>query len=194
MIYGVPKILKYGGSAADVTGVMIDDMDHMVTTAVTSVFGTMLNFAVSKEPPDSPIVNGEPHIAGSVGFIGTVSGVVFVYSTASFAKRVTRGLLGLKDAEPSGDEIINDAVGEITNMVVGNIKSRLADRGMKCILTIPSVMRGSHFTIEPTSASQRRVCIYRCDGKAVVAINTPTTPVSPEQFVAGLIIAGYLVN
>jgi hypothetical protein len=33
-----------------------------------------------------------------------------------------------------------------------------------------------------------------CAGKAVVAINTPTTPVSPEQFTAGLIIAGYLVN
>jgi hypothetical protein len=33
-----------------------------------------------------------------------------------------------------------------------------------------------------------------CSGKAIVAINTPTTPVSPEQFVAGLIIAGYLVN
>jgi len=33
-----------------------------------------------------------------------------------------------------------------------------------------------------------------CAGKAVVSINTPTTPVSPEQFNAGLIIAGYLVN
>ena len=33
-----------------------------------------------------------------------------------------------------------------------------------------------------------------CAGKAVVTINTPTTPVSPEQFAAGLIIAGYLVN
>src|ERR1044072_6226156 len=33
-----------------------------------------------------------------------------------------------------------------------------------------------------------------CAGKANVAINTPTTPVTPEQFNAGLIIAGYLVN
>jgi hypothetical protein len=33
-----------------------------------------------------------------------------------------------------------------------------------------------------------------CAGKALVAINTPTTPVTPEQFNAGLIIAGYLVN
>jgi hypothetical protein len=33
-----------------------------------------------------------------------------------------------------------------------------------------------------------------CAGKAAVAINTPTTPVTPEQFNAGLIIAGYLIN
>lgn len=33
-----------------------------------------------------------------------------------------------------------------------------------------------------------------CAGKASVTINTPTTPVTPEQFNAGLIIAGYLVN
>lgn len=33
-----------------------------------------------------------------------------------------------------------------------------------------------------------------CSGNAVVAINMPTTPVTPEQFNAGLIIAGYLIN
>jgi hypothetical protein len=33
-----------------------------------------------------------------------------------------------------------------------------------------------------------------CSAKAVVAINTPTTPATPEQFDAGLIIAGYLIN
>jgi hypothetical protein len=33
-----------------------------------------------------------------------------------------------------------------------------------------------------------------CAGKAIVALNTATTPATPEQFNAGLIIAGYLVN
>jgi hypothetical protein len=33
-----------------------------------------------------------------------------------------------------------------------------------------------------------------CTGTAAIAINTPTTPVSPEQFNKGLIIAGYLIN
>jgi hypothetical protein len=33
-----------------------------------------------------------------------------------------------------------------------------------------------------------------CAGKAIVALNAATTPATPEQFNAGLIIAGYLVN
>jgi hypothetical protein len=33
-----------------------------------------------------------------------------------------------------------------------------------------------------------------CTGKAVLAVNTPTTPATPEQFNSGLIIAGYLIN
>lgn len=33
-----------------------------------------------------------------------------------------------------------------------------------------------------------------CTGKAVIAINTPTTPATPEQFNSGLIISGYLIN
>jgi hypothetical protein len=33
-----------------------------------------------------------------------------------------------------------------------------------------------------------------CTGKAVIAINTPTVPDTPEQFNAGLIMAGYLIK
>ncbi len=147
---------------------MLDDLDHLVTCAVTSVFATMLDFPVVREPLGTLISAGEPHIAGSVGFTGTVTGVVFVYSSTRFANRMTQGLLGLKKHEPSGDEMVNDAMGEITNMVVGSLKSRFADRGMTCDLTIPSILRGGHFTIEPTSTSRRRICTFQCDGSQVV--------------------------
>lgn len=37
-------------------------------------------------------------------------------------------------------------------MVVGHFRSRLADRGIPCVLTIPSIVRGHQFGIEPVSA------------------------------------------
>jgi chemotaxis protein CheX len=146
---------------------MIDDMDHLVSSAVASVFGTMLNLPVEEQAESVPATDGEPHMAGSVGFIGVVTGVVFVYSTVNFARKVARGMLGSEHAT-TGEEMINDAFGEITNMIVGHIKSRLADRGMTCVLTIPSILRGSNFTIEPTSSTRRRISTFRCAGNQVV--------------------------
>jgi chemotaxis protein CheX len=146
---------------------MIDDLDHLVSSAVASVFGTMLNLPVEEEAESVPAVEGEPQMAGSVGFIGVVTGVVFVYSTVSFARKVARGMLG-PDHVTTGEEMVNDAFGEITNMIVGHIKSRLADRGMTCVLTIPSILRGSNFTIESTSSTRRRISTFRCAGSQVV--------------------------
>lgn len=146
---------------------MIDDIDHLVSSAVASVFGTMLNLPVDEESESAPVVENEAQIAGSVGFIGVVTGVVFVYSTVRFARNVTRRMLG-SETTVTGEEMVNDAFGEITNMIVGHIKSRLADRGMTCVLTIPSILRGSQFTIEPTSSTRRRISNFRCAGDNVV--------------------------
>ena len=159
--------LKFEAPPADVIRVMIDDLDHLVSSAVASVFGTMLNLPVEEEAESVAATDGEPQMAGSVGFIGVVTGVVFVYSTVSFARKVARGMLG-PEHTTNGEEMVNDAFGEITNMIVGHIKSRLADRGMTCVLTIPSILRGSNFTIEPTSSTRRRISTFRCAGNQVV--------------------------
>lgn len=147
---------------------MIEDIEQLITSAVTEVFGTMLNFKVRLDQETVPPINGESHIAGSVGFIGRLTGVVFLYSTNSFARRVTSSMLGLTDSEIEGDEMVNDAIGELSNMVVGHIKSRLSDRGMPCVLTIPSIVRGSHFTIEPVSSTERKVFFFQCDSSSLV--------------------------
>ena len=146
---------------------MIDDLDHLVSSAVASVFGTMLNLPVDEQFDSLPAVEDEAQIAGSVGFIGVVTGVVFIYSTVQFARQLTYRMLG-SDVTVTGEEMVNDAFGELTNMIVGHIKSRLGDRGTQCVLTIPSILRGSHFTIEPTSSTRRRISTFRCAGSVVV--------------------------
>ncbi len=141
---------------------MIQDMDDLVRAAINEVFDTMLNLKIEAEPPGTELLNGEAHIASSVGFIGKLTGIVYIYSSASFARTVTATLVGLEEAEIDGEEMVNDAMGEVANMIVGNVKSRLSDRGMPCVLTIPSIVRGSHFTIEAVSSTERRVVSFKC--------------------------------
>jgi chemotaxis protein CheX len=144
---------------------MFNDLDDLVKSAVSEVFDTMLNMKIEVEGPEAMKANGDPHVAGAVGFTGNgVSGVVYIYSSVALARRITSGMLGLAGGEIAGDEMINDTVGELTNMVVGQLKSRLCDRGVTCTLTVPSIVRGTNFTIEAVSSTSRRVLLFRCNG------------------------------
>jgi chemotaxis protein CheX len=139
---------------------MIADLEELVTSAVTELFTTMLHMNMQSVAVEPSFGNGETHVAGTVGFVGRLTGVVYVYTTLSFARRITATLLALPEAEITEDEMINDAMGEMANMLVGHMKSRIADRGMSCVLTIPSVVRGSHFSVEPISSTTGHVASF----------------------------------
>lgn len=141
---------------------MISDVDEMVGTAVQNVFETMLNTRAQPIPKESLTQSAEAHVAGAVGFIGRLTGVVYLHTTESFARRITCNLLGLSEHEIATEEMVNDAIGEMANMVVGNLKSRLADRGIPCVLTIPSVVRGSQFSVESVSSTEGRLLAFAC--------------------------------
>ena len=160
---------------------MIEVMEELVRGAVSEVFGTMLSIKTVPDKTLKLISNGDPHIASSVGFIGEVTGVVFIYSRDEFARLITSRMLGMKPAEIEGDELVNDSMGELGNIVVGHIKSRLCDRGLSCVLTIPSIVRGSQFTIEPAASARRMVLGFRCDNNEQVAIEVLMKPMDTAQ-------------
>jgi len=51
-------------------------------------------------------------------------------------------------------------IGELSNMIGGDLKSRLCDAGLPCQLSIPSITSGSDFKIESRGwvRSERFVC------------------------------------
>ena len=143
-----------------------------INRAVQDVFKTMLGRTATMNtssdvanadgsPWEHPVhINGQ-QVVGTVGFIGDISGLIYLYLESNFAKDIAGHMLGMTPAEltEAGDEVVNDAVGELTNMTVGTFKNQLADKGFPCRLTIPSILRGSNFSIEPVSSATRR--IYR---------------------------------
>jgi chemotaxis protein CheX len=108
---------------------------------------------------------------GTVGFLGDVSGLIYIYLEEAFAAQCTASLLGMTAEELSaaGAEAVNDAVGELTNMIVGVFKNGLCDQGFSCKLTIPSILRGSDFCVASTGASRRFIYSFAVSGRRVVA-------------------------
>ncbi len=141
---------------------MIDQLEDMLKNSVGEVFRKMLK----TEPVSIPLAGGtiadETHIASAVGFIGDVTGVVYIYASAAFAVRLTAVMLEMQDSEIDGDEMVNDCMGELANMIVGNVKAQIVEKGKSCVLTIPSIVRGSNISIEAVSSATRRVLCFRC--------------------------------
>ena len=160
---------------------MIDELEEMLKTAVGGVCQTMLNFDPRPIPLQKNAITSDAHLASSVGFIGKVTGVVYIYATADFARDITCTIAGLSDAEIESDEMVNDAMGEVANMVVGNLKAALVDRGMACVLTIPSIVRGSNFSIEATSSTTRRVLCFRCKDSHNLVVEILIKPEEPSE-------------
>jgi chemotaxis protein CheX len=147
---------------------MIDYMDDLIKLASREVFSTMLNKKITIEPTTLSHFNGKPHVAGAVGFTGKLNGVIYFYVSDVLARQMTCTILGLQPYEIQGDEMVNDVVGELTNMLAGGIKSALCDRGLGCAITIPSVVRGSDFRIETVSNSERHEIRFLSDQSPVL--------------------------
>lgn len=155
-----------------------------ITRAISDVFKTMLGRVptfvgltemqvddVLAPPSPRPAWDMTPFVVGTVGFLGDINGLIYLYLDESFARHSTCHLLGMTEAEleEAGDAVINDAIGEITNMTVGSFKNGLCDAGYPCKLTIPSILRGSNFSIEPVSSATRYIYNYESGGHKVSA-------------------------
>jgi chemotaxis protein CheX len=88
-------------------------------------------------------------MSGSVGLSGKVNGVVYTTFSEQTARHIAEKILGVEVGEA---EVI-DAVGELTNVVAGNLKSRLCDLGFNCTLSIPSVVRGESIRVSAKNAA-----------------------------------------
>ena len=154
---------------------MINDLELMLKSAANEVFGTMLNMKVTFDGPDVKI-DQEPFIAGAIGFTGKFNAIIYFHTNMAFARTMTCSLLGMTDQMIEGQEMVNDVLGELTNMHAGHMKSRLCDRGMPCVMTIPTVVSGRDFQIQPVSGAQRHAIAVRSGAKGLVLLELLVKP------------------
>jgi len=139
----------------------------IVSESVIDVFDTMLSAKLEftdKIPPDSleAIRN-----VGSVSFAGDATGMVSIHVGDNFSRQLAADMLGMEIAELEGDEEIRDMLGELSNIVGGNLKSTFTDTGLVCALSTPSFTTGTDFKIESLNMEKYERFAFRCDNNIV---------------------------
>ena len=134
-----------------------------VIDATREVFSTMVMMEVTDDfPLKEPVRRFKCSITGMVGFAGTYSGVISIHCPVELALKVTSNMLGIDCGEVNED--LNDAIGEIANMLGGNVKQVLSKGGLDVKLSIPTVISGEDYTVNSLSDNDCVVVPFTVEG------------------------------
>jgi chemotaxis protein CheX len=137
------------------------DIRHLISEQVAEVFNTMLSLQLVPLP-NQPMPHFGERLTGSVGFGGeSVAGAVYLHMSTGLAKHLASAMLGLSPEELSENES-NDVVGEIANMLTGQLKSCLCDAGVSCAVSTPTIIRGASYEIEHMPEVRRELLLFKC--------------------------------
>ncbi|GJQ50153.1 hypothetical protein KsCSTR_41510 [Candidatus Kuenenia stuttgartiensis] len=84
-------------------------------------------------------------VIGMVSFTGQYHGVVGIFCSKKFALKVASSMLMMELEEFNND--VKDAVGEVSNMIAGNIKTKMSEKYGEMHLSIPIVIAGEGLSI-----------------------------------------------
>ena len=137
------------------------DLKGFITKAVTDVFDTMLSMEVESVAADQPENLNGTNIVGTVSFAGAVMGNLNMHVGDEFARQMTAAMLGMETDEIDGDEEVHDVIGEVCNMIGGDLKSRLCDSDLTCELSIPAITSGKAFSIASKGWDRSELYAFR---------------------------------
>ena len=140
-----------------------DAVRASITEITKGVFSTMVMLDVVDEPPlAEPVVTFHETLTSMVGLAGSYSGILAIHCPKNLALLITSNMLGMEVTEINED--VNDAMGEIANMIGGDVKHIFSPKGADINLSIPTVIYGSDYMLESMSSAQSLVIPFQCSG------------------------------
>jgi chemotaxis protein CheX len=139
-----------------------EQLAKYIIDATKEVFSTMVMMDPADDyPMQEPVNRFKCSITGMVGFAGTYSGVISMHCPVGLAMKITSNMLGMECDEVNED--LNDAIGEISNMLGGSVKQVLSKGGLDVKLSIPTVIAGEDYTVNSLSDSDCVVIPFKID-------------------------------
>jgi chemotaxis protein CheX len=107
------------------------------------VFALMLGDKL--ESAAEPAVLDSLDVTSMVGLAGALCGVLTLRCSSQCAALMATKMLGAEASGCKGQ--MEDAVGEVCNMVAGNFKNKISSISDGCKLSVPTVITGSNYSL-----------------------------------------------
>jgi chemotaxis protein CheX len=145
-----------GIGQTDAVATYDDDIDETVRTIWDTMFDLPL---VRIDPLKCPAA---PAVTGVVVLDGDFEGAVEVGYGRGLALRITQAMFACDD-EPSADDI-SDALGEMSNMIAGNLKTSLPGHNS---IGLPIMAFGTDYELSIPRSRQVGLVTYLSDGECL---------------------------
>ncbi len=126
-----------------------DTIRKTVVSTLIETFDAMMSMDVKAVETDVLEELSDDRMVGSIHFGGEVVGVMSIHLSNAFARTVTAAMLGVEADEIKSIDEIKDVIGELANIVAGNLKTEFLNSDLTCIVSTPSITSGSDFKIDP---------------------------------------------
>jgi chemotaxis protein CheX len=138
---------------------------EMLAEIVRSVFITMMGLEVSV--CDTPSIASAGRLTSFVQLTGDWNGTVIFECTKRQACQFSGRMLAMDPPEAVDDDV-RDMLGELANMIAGNLKSGMAP-GVR--LSMPTVMDGSDYDLRVCGSQVQDKLTFECaEGHFVVTV------------------------
>jgi chemotaxis protein CheX len=112
-------------------------------------FSTMVNLPIARAAHEETAVR-----VGSITFTGPYKGVIYLECAGNAADKIARSMLMMEDAEPVESSAVQDAIGEVTNLVAGGFKARIMETMGTIDISVPTVISGKAILPSPAAKGQ----------------------------------------
>lgn len=129
-------------------------MSTPLALALAKTFQTMLALKLeTASVQDLSLETAGEEVVGTIGFSGKAGGSVCLRLSPASATLIASRILRVDAKLLKEPNEINDAVGELLNIIVGHFRSNLGDAGLDCRLATPTVTRVAQHEIHTSSGS-----------------------------------------
>ena len=142
-----------------------EEIVEWVTHSTNEVFTTMLGMEAQfgehfVEDPGKGLTMG---VIGIIGLVGEWTGTAVVSCSSPLACKIANTLF-MQEYPSVTDEVL-DAVAEMTNMIIGNLKNSLENKLGQMGLSIPAVVFGRNFATRRSGKESWYVIQFAVDGE-----------------------------
>jgi chemotaxis protein CheX len=150
---------------AEKPGSVADDLTTQFVGEISNIFATMVGVPdvnyLSQE--DEAVTQLTDSVTAMVGLAGTCNGIVSIHTPQTLALKFAAQMLGMDVSEVADD--INDALGEIANMIGGSFKHHLSNGGNDIKLSTPSVVAGTNYSFTTANHGKSLTLNFSADGE-----------------------------